>query len=294
MENVMVSAIITTHNRLSLLKRAIESVQKQTYRAIECIVVNDASTDETDEYCSSLEDIIYVAISPSESRGGNYARNIGIKRAQGRYVAFCDDDDYWIPTKIEKQLALANEKGAGYVYCDRCLEYVDGNAVKYVEPSVLSNYCGDVSKEILTTIFSTTSEILIERDLLLKVGMFDENLKFWQEYELSIRLAQITPFQCVKEPLVVYRIDEQDSQRLTNKYEGWRNTVKYIYRKHKNLYAKLSYKQKLCYYQFIAQEAIYRSERAGLRCTNIYYRILLWVLCMPQRIKHFVFYGSRQ
>ena len=88
-----VSAIITTHNRLELLKRAINSVKTQTYPNIECIIVSDNSSDGTDEYCSSLDDVIFISIPSKESRGGNYARNLGIKKSKGEYVAFLDDDD---------------------------------------------------------------------------------------------------------------------------------------------------------------------------------------------------------
>ena len=83
----LVSAIITTNNRLELLKRAIESVRTQTYSNMECIVVDDASTDGTYEYCQG-QPVRYLYIPPEESKGGNYARNRGIEMAQGEYVAF--------------------------------------------------------------------------------------------------------------------------------------------------------------------------------------------------------------
>lgn len=94
----LVSAIITTHNRLSLLKRAVESALSQTYKNIEVIVVDDASTDGTPEYCNELP-LRYIYIPKEESRGGNHARNLGILAAKGEYVAFLDDDDYWLPRK---------------------------------------------------------------------------------------------------------------------------------------------------------------------------------------------------
>lgn len=285
MKQPKVSAVITTHNRLGLLKRAINSVKAQTYNNIECIVVSDNSNDGTDEYCSSLEEITYISISADESKGGNYARNLGIKNASGVYVAFLDDDDYWKPTKIEKQVALAEEKRCGVVYCGRTLEYVEGASVNYQESVTLSEYTGDVSKIILTRIFATTSEIMIRKDLLCQVGMFDETLKYWQEYELSIRLAQLSEFQCYRENLIVYRIDINDKGRLTNKYTGWRDTVKYIRQKHRHLYANLNYKEKLCHIQFVWQEAIARCNSAGFKFKARYYGFILWLSCVPIRIK---------
>ena len=114
----LVSAVIITHNRKDLVMRAIESVLTQTYTNIECIVVDDASTDGTVELLSSSEDINYIYIPKSESRGGNHARNVGIAASHGVYVAFLDDDDYWLPTKIEKQLEQKKKKKCGVVYCD--------------------------------------------------------------------------------------------------------------------------------------------------------------------------------
>ena len=91
--NQLVSAIITTHNRLDLLPRAIDSVLSQSYKNIECVVVDDASTDETQNYCLNRSDIVYVRIEKEDSKGGNFARNQGILAAKGEILAFLDDDD---------------------------------------------------------------------------------------------------------------------------------------------------------------------------------------------------------
>ena len=113
MAPAFVSAIITTHNRCDLLVRAIESVLSQTYREQECIVVDDASVDDTSEVCKRYP-VIYLQIPKEESRGGNYARNLGIKASKGKYCAFLDDDDYWLPTKIEKQVELIEKRKCEY------------------------------------------------------------------------------------------------------------------------------------------------------------------------------------
>ena len=100
----LVSAIITTHNRKKMVGRAIESVLCQTYKNLECIVVDDASDESAESVCKSYP-VHYIYIPKEESTGGNHARNVGIMKAKGKYVAFLDDDDYWLPTKIEKQVA---------------------------------------------------------------------------------------------------------------------------------------------------------------------------------------------
>ncbi len=127
----LVSAIITTHNRIDLLPRAIKSVQEQTYPSIELIVVDDASSDGTNEYCHK-QSLQYMHIPKEESKGGNHARNLGVLAAKGEYIAFLDDDDYWLPTKIEKQMDLIKAKDCELVYCGRRLEIVQkDNTIKY-------------------------------------------------------------------------------------------------------------------------------------------------------------------
>ena len=100
-----VSVIITTKNRKDLLKRAIESVKKQTYKNIELIVINDGSTDGTNEMLEKMK-VKTIYIEPNKSKGGNYARNLGVINTDGEYIAFLDDDDEWMPTKIEKQVDI--------------------------------------------------------------------------------------------------------------------------------------------------------------------------------------------
>lgn len=260
----LVTAIITTHNRLSLLKRAIDSVYAQTYSNIELIVVDDASTDGTLEYCKNLP-LQYIYIPKEESKGGNYARNQGIRAAKGEYVAFLDDDDYWLPEKIQKQVALIESKDCELVHCGKRLEIVKGEKVKYRDllPNPLEY--GDMHKKILLTICTTTTNILAKRDALFEVGLFDENLRFWQEYELTIRLAQRKPFYFVNEVLSVYRIDTSDKHRLTNKYEEWKDAVKYIHKKHAALYDRLNLLERLRVHLLVMGDAVNRSKASGLR-----------------------------
>ena len=116
-DDATVSVVITTHNRIKYLLEAISSVIAQTYRNIELIVVDDASDDETQTTLSnpSYDELLtYIRIDKSE--GGNHARNVGILRSSGKYIALLDDDDTWEPTKIEKQVRLIeHEIGRAHV-----------------------------------------------------------------------------------------------------------------------------------------------------------------------------------
>ena len=259
----LVSAVITTHNRAMLLKRAIESVFDQTYKNIECIVVDDASSDDTNLICKNYN-LQYIFIPKNESKGGNYARNLGIKASHGKYVAFLDDDDYWLPEKIQKQVSLIEGKDCELVHCGRICEFVapDGT-ISYKESLPSLEYWGDMHKKILFTICTTTTNILTKRSALFDVGLFDENLKFWQEYELTIRLAQRKPFYFVDDVLSVYRIDKKDNNRLTNKYTPWKNAVKYIHKKHESLYKNLNIIEKMKMWSLVFCDASGRLNNIG-------------------------------
>lgn len=259
-----VSAIIITHNRVDLLKKALRGVQNQTYPDIECIIIDDASTDQTELFCRSLKNITYIRIKPEESKGANYARNIGLREAHGKFVAFCDDDDEWLPEKTSKQVQLLEQsEDVGLVYCGRILCYFTptSNHEELERLSYLNK--GDLNRRILYIIPCVTSTILCRKDLLTQIGGFDENLKYWQEYELSIRLCQLTNIDFVNEHLVKYRIDVLTTNRMSNKYKQWLDTPRYIYLKHKALYAKLSVFERWMYRRMYYNDAYVRSILAS-------------------------------
>ncbi|MBQ0028902.1 MAG: glycosyltransferase family 2 protein [Bacteroidales bacterium] len=269
----LVSAVITTHNRVDLLKRAIASVLNQTYSNVECVVVDDASTDDTNVYCESLP-INYIRISPDERRGGNYARNKGILAAKGEYVAFLDDDDYWHTNKIEEQMNLVREKNAKVVYCGERLEFVDSDGVRCEDLLPVKWMNGDISRKILYNICTTTSCLLVEKKLLEDIGLFDESISFWQEYELSIRLAQKVEFYSVNSPLITYRINKRDPLRLTNKFFKWKDSVRMIKEKHNNLFSTLTFAERIKAYTLYVMDAKLRSKNSGLTFYWLYYSMI--------------------
>lgn len=278
----LVSAVITTHNRLELLKRAVKSVYDQTYTNIELIVVDDGSEDGTKEWCEK-QDFEYINIEPGTGKGGNYARNLGIKKAKGQYIAFLDDDDYWIEEKIEKQVALIEERKCELVHCGRMLEVVEGDNINYIAVLPDNSSAGDLSKSILWSICTTTSCILVKKDALLSVGLFDEELRFWQEYELTIRLAQRAPFYFVDAPLVVYRVDEKDKDRLTNKFYEWRRSVDYLYHKHHGLYDSLGFRDRVKVSFLKWCDAKVRAKSSGL--IREYYKNFIKCMCITTLVK---------
>ena len=141
-----VSVIIPTYNRAHLLSRAIKSVLNQTFQDFEIIIVDDASTDDTDKLVVSFHDSRVRYIQHEKNHGGGAVRNSAIKQAQGDYIAFLDSDDEWLPEKLEKQMKLFNgtSKKVGLVSAGA----VDiRNQIPYAY--YIPKFRGDISRRIL-------------------------------------------------------------------------------------------------------------------------------------------------
>lgn len=294
-EFALVSAVITTKNRLENLKRAIDSVLSQSYPNIECIVVSDASIDGTDDYCKNRSDIRYIPIQPNESRGGNYARNLGINASKGKYVAFLDDDDAWLPEKIDKQVKLLEEKKCECVYCLRVIEKViDGHVVSRSNEKLTYKIEGDISKNIFRHFITSTSCILATRNVLNLIGGFDEQLFKIQEYELLIRISQLTPiFYCHGNPLVIYTRNLSDRARVSNDPTKLPVARKYVDNKHKQLLKNAGLYNRLLHFDWMST-ALYKS---AVRSNNIihrlkyapyyYIRFSVWgIFCFVMKLKN--------
>lgn len=236
-KTIKVSAIITTHNRVDVLSRAIQSVLNQTYSNIELIVVSDGSTDGTDKLMDEYKDnnkIKYISYTPS--KGGNYARNQGIINASGEYVAFLDDDDEWHPKKIEKQMEVIREDGKiGIVYVGKNIIYVN-QKIRYNSITPLP---ADTAQSILINNFiGTTSSVLAKREIVVECGMFDENLKALQDYDLWIRICQQCHVGSVDEPLINY-YNYLNTNQVSGKTKLYKDSIEYIENKYKYLYNTL-------------------------------------------------------
>ncbi len=281
------SVIITTKNRRKLLENAIQSVLSQTVNDVECIVVDDASEDGTQEFYENDSRIVYVRIDAVDSRGGNYARNQGIARAMGEFVSFLDDDDVWTPDKLQKQFALYEKHPGSVIFCGRTFKKTSGENVQSLTVIPPKKFSGDLSRLIRTTYVTSTSCLFFPRYLLEQVGNFDERLTFWQEYELCIRLAQVAEFYFVAEPLVVCLDDVGGSPRVSNRVLNWKENTTYIRDKHKDLYRDLTFMENWAYHATLMKDAFRRHQRAGKKLQTLYYGFLrLVVEYIPSRILH--------
>lgn len=237
----MISVVIPTHNRRSLLKRAVRSVQKQSCPDIEILVVSDGSTDGTDRCMEELakeDPRIHYHCYP-ESKGANHARNIGISLSKGEYIAFLDDDDEWLPEKLEKQKKILDEnERVGLVYSH--VNLLDRTGKTYAVNK--TDICGDASKAVLFGGFIyTTSCVMARKTVLEDAGCFDEQLPAMQDYDMWIRCCQITEVDLIREPLVNYSsFGNSGREQIGNKTQRYLDANSIIEQKHSRLFAQLT------------------------------------------------------
>jgi glycosyltransferase involved in cell wall biosynthesis len=199
----VVSVVIPTYNSAALLREAIQSVLSQTYADFEVVVVDDGSTDNTESVVHSFGDqVCYVK---QQNQGAGAARNHGIKRSRGEYVAFLDADDLWLPGKLGEQIPfLDRDPELGLVYSDWSVVPEQGEA----QPSYLRNLpaaAGYVFNELVQCGFILTSGTIVRRSCLEDVGFFDETLSIAQDYDLWLRICYRWKIALVNKPLVIKR-----------------------------------------------------------------------------------------
>jgi glycosyltransferase involved in cell wall biosynthesis len=203
LESPTVSVVIPTYNRAHLLVRSIQSVLNQSYQDFEIIVVDDGSTDNTEEVIKSFNDERVKYIRHEGNKGNAAARNTGIKVAKGEYVAFQDSDDEWLPKKLEKQVNLLRSLPETFaVVYSGFYKIVDGEKF-YIPSSEIYPREGNIHSSLLKGNFIGTPSILVRKSALLCVGFFDEKLPRLVDWDLVIRLSKKYQFKLIDEPLFV-------------------------------------------------------------------------------------------
>jgi len=194
----IVSVIIPTFNRRHCLPRALDSVLAQTAPAAEVIVVDDGSDDDTGALVAS--DYPGVSYHRQPNLGVSAARNAGIARARGAWLAFLDSDDEWLPTKLERQLALAaDHSDCPLIHSD---EIWIRNGVRVNAMRKHGKAGGDIFSRCLPLCAISPSAVMLRADLLAEIGGFDEALPACEDYDLWLRICYRYPVAYIDEPLL--------------------------------------------------------------------------------------------
>ena len=207
----MVSVIIPTHNRLIMLKRAIDCVLNQTYKQFEIIIVSDGSSDNTNSFLKSYSNPKVSSYFNEISKGASHARNVGIKHAKGEYIAFLDDDDEWFNFHLEvlvKKIENSNPN-VGLVY-----GWVDYYRNDKIIDSKHPKLKGDIFPEMLDKQAITNSSVLmIKSSILTKIKGFDEKLLRGNDGDFIRRISKFFHVDFV--PMVLCKVHVGHEDRIT-------------------------------------------------------------------------------
>ncbi|MDT2926297.1 glycosyltransferase family 2 protein [Lactococcus lactis] len=189
----MISVIIPTYNREKTIERAIKSVINQENDLnnkydLEIIIVDDCSSDNTLKVVKSMDNDSIKIIALESNVGANNARNIGIKYANGDYIAFQDSDDEWIPGKLNKQLSIFKQTNSDLVFTN----FIRKNEFQKTEGKLTSKVkSGFISFDYFSTNpLMSTQTILVKKEVI-KDNLFLEGLPRLQDWELSLRLSKL-------------------------------------------------------------------------------------------------------
>ena len=228
----MVSIVIPTYKRPHFLDRLLKSIASQTFKKFEIIVVDDCSPNYNDyvlvieKYKKNLKEFKFLR--NSENRGAPYSRNRGIKEAKYDLIALVDDDDEWLPKKLEMQFEIFknNNENLGLVYT--WTDAIDENGkVVYKYRSEIE---GNPKKEILKECFIPSPSVMVRKKAIIEAGLFDEKMPSCQDWDMWTRIIMKGyEVKVVKEVVTIYHKHREGNIGLSERAkEGY----KMYYKKH--------------------------------------------------------------
>jgi len=262
-----ISIVIPTCNRPRLLSRAIQSVLNQTFSDFEVIIIDDGLKERADNVIEKINDNRIIYIQNKTNKGGSATRNIGIKKAQSSWIAFLDDDDEWKPEKLQEQYKVIRDFGdkIGFIFCGA--EFFDQQnnntkIKKYGADEKIKNY---YKQYISLDLKVNTSVVVIRKNILEKVGYFDEDLPSNQETELMMRVTKICEGFCVNKVLV--KVNFLEGEHVGGNIDRRIKGKELVLEKHWN---ELKKKPKILasYYYVIGD--LYRAKKDFILAKNYY------------------------
>lgn len=219
-----ISAIIPAYNSQDFILDAINSIKNQTHPVDEIIIIDDGSTDNTQQIVENIRgEIKYLK---QKNQGPSAARNAGIKIAKGDWIAFLDADDQWTIDKIEKQLTVLSHSPELHLIAGDMQEI--GIANELITQSVLAKHSlleqfqanqslaiNNALAKLVTKNFIPTGTVLVKRTTLIEAGMFNSAIRFGEDLELWAKIAAKHPITCMPEILMLRRLHNQNATKCT-------------------------------------------------------------------------------
>lgn len=305
MEN-LISCVITTYNRdKNYLFRSLKSILNQTYGNTEIILVDDNPKDCI--YSKHIVGVIkelniserVILIKHDENLGAQKARNHALKRATGDFIAFLDDDDEWLPDKLElqlKQFEQSKVENVGLVYCGRYnIKSCPSGEIKKREENIQSPYGNIKQKLIWSNFIGSMSFPLVKKEVFDKVGFFDEELIAKQDYDMWMRVIKEYGVDYICKPLCNYyshseeRITTNANKKLLAESKFFKKHYEDISQDYKAMSRKYTFIAK---YNFILGNYL-KSRRVFFRTIKLnpyLYKNYIWIILTylkyrPRRIR---------
>lgn len=226
--NPLVSIVIPAYNRANKISAALRSVQAQTYPNWEAIVVDDGSTDKTCDVVLEMagHDERIRLVRHQQNRKAQAARNTGIRSAKGKWIAFLDSDDEYLPESIQDRLTLAEREHAPVVHSE-CYILKPGKERQLYKIRPLS---GNIYKEVLEKEGPMFQALFVKKEALEQIGLLDEKIRAYQEWDTAIRLAKNNKFAFCPDATFIYdyRCEDSMSRNSTLNARGYEQ----IFKKH--------------------------------------------------------------
>ena len=233
------SVITATRNRCHVLWRAIQSVLAQTYPFFELLIIDDASSDKTSELIKQFKDPRVRYFKLNKNVGGAAARNYGLRKARGELIAYLDDDNAWYPEFLESmRKAFEKNKNKVLVFCKKnyrlTLIEKNGKEVRVRDELTGHRKYFDLKRLWHRRIMIDTNSMCHRKNEIIKLGGWDEKLKFWEDWELTLRVSKKYPkgFLYINRALLDYE-QKIDLSRARETFRMWEAEEKKIFNKHK-------------------------------------------------------------
>ena len=274
---IQISVIIPAYNREATIERCIRSVMNQVVRPFEVIMIDDGSVDRTIELAENMGCDMLRVIRQNH-KGAQAARNLGILNAKGNYITFLDSDDEWLPQMLERVVEILSGVGK------RCVIYGDCFTCRDKQKRLwrLPGYSGNLYRFLLLHPGPTIS-MVVPRDILLKIGLLDEQITAYQEWDMAIRISRELEFIHIREPLFIYHIHDGGniSGSLDKNIKGYARIVRKF---HGEIIAEHGLEGLYSHYQVLFGNCLECKSRQiavvgfQMLCIQILLRIRCWVI----------------
>ncbi|MFA5070117.1 MAG: glycosyltransferase family 2 protein [Patescibacteria group bacterium] len=234
------SVILPTYNRGYILWRAIQSVLGQTYPFFELVIIDDGSSDDTQKTVKVFRDPRIIYFKNRKRQGVSAARNKGLKKARGEYIAYLDSDNEWHKDFLESMLsAIAKYPKKVLFFCKKNYRLKLSEKDK-IERMIRDEFYGhkkyfDLKRLWQRKIIIDTNTFVHKKSLLDKIGRWDEKIDFWEDYEFTLRVSRYFPqgIMYLNRALVDYE-QTLDFKSFSDEVRRWEKAEEYIFKKHED------------------------------------------------------------